>query len=139
MIPHYTPENWFWIVGEDESRAWSSASGAYLSEYPAERTTRIGSERDLSEVLQAYDLTGPVAVVPRSVSPYQARMALLNAGRLDDVEALMASPETNPSAKIAWEYATTWERNSAFIAALAPGLGLTEQQVDDLFVAAANL
>ncbi len=26
----YNPSDWFWIVGGDESRAWSSAAGAYV-------------------------------------------------------------------------------------------------------------
>lgn len=78
---------------------------------------------------------GPIV----SVTPYQARVALYNAGLIPAVEALMAHPETDPLAKIAWEYATTIERNSPFIVALAPALGLTEQQIDDLFTTAAAI
>lgn len=76
---------------------------------------------------------GPVM----SVSPYQARVALYNAGLMPAVEALMADPGTDPLAKIAWEYATAIERQSPFIAALAPALSLSDEQVDALFAAAA--
>lgn len=155
----HNPRNWFWLVGGDESRFWSSAVGAYVTELPAgwyaspqaasdvlgpdwlnEVTgipTRIAGEEELAGVLASYGLPGPVAIVPASVTPYQARIALLNVNLLAPVEALMADPETDQAAKIAWEYATTIERHSAFIAALEPALGLTEEQVDALFIAAA--
>lgn len=74
-----------------------------------------------------------------SVSPYQARVALYNAGLMPAVEALMVDPSTDPLATIAWEYATAIERQSPHIAALASALGLTEQQIDDLFTAAAAI
>ena len=81
----------------------------------------------------------PTDPVPSEVTPYQARIALLQAGYLDTVEALMANPETPTAARIAWEYATVIQRHSSFINALAPALGLTEAQVDDLFRAAAQV
>jgi hypothetical protein len=77
--------------------------------------------------------------VPASVTPYQARIALLNVELLATVDALMADPETDQAARIAWEYATSIERQSPFIEALAPALGLTEQQIDDLFITAAAI
>ncbi|AHB49322.1 hypothetical protein W911_14280 [Hyphomicrobium nitrativorans NL23] len=87
--------------------------------------------------ISAIDANAPI--VPQSVTPYQARMALHYAGHLPAVEALVSNPETDAAARIAWEYATVFERHSPFIAALAPGLGLTEQQVDDLFIVAGSL
>lgn len=89
--------------------------------------------------IQIAEFVQPPPLVPTSVTPYQARMALLNAGLLDQVTTLMSDPATPKGAVIAWEYATSWERNSAFIATLAPILNLTDAQVDALFVAAAAL
>jgi hypothetical protein len=80
--------------------------------------------------------SAPPPPVPQQVTPYQARVALLGAGLLDTVNALMAHEDTPAPAKIAWEYATYIERTSPFIQALAPALGLTEQQIDELFIAA---
>jgi hypothetical protein len=57
----FTPHAWFWVVGGDESRAWSSAAGAYVTEWDAERMTRIASEQELSDVLRVYGLRGPAA------------------------------------------------------------------------------
>lgn len=81
----------------------------------------------------------PPAEIPMMVSPYQARVALLNAGHLPAVDAIMADPSTEQAAKIAWEYATVFERHSPFIASLAPAIGLTDAQIDDLFVAASQV
>ena len=40
---------------------------------------------------------------------------------------------------IEWEYATVVERTSPWVEALRPALGMTEQELDNLFVSAANL
>ena len=55
----YQPENWFWIVAGDTSRAWSSAAGAYVSEYPDDQITRIDSEASLNDVLRPHGLVLP--------------------------------------------------------------------------------
>lgn len=84
----------------------------------------------------------PVAPVPQSVTMRQARLALLGAGLLDDVAAAIAAipdPVQRKAAEIEWEYAQTVDRNSPLIQQLAPALGMTEAQMDELFVAAARL
>lgn len=50
----FDPRDWFWVVNGDESRAWSSAAGGYVAEYPRGRVTRIASEAELQEVLAQY-------------------------------------------------------------------------------------
>jgi hypothetical protein len=74
-------------------------------------------------------------LIPTSVTMRQARLALLGAGLLEQVNAAI----TDPAAQIEWEYATTVERNSPLVQNLSIGLGLTEQQLDDLFTTAATL
>lgn len=96
-------------------------------------------EEAAADAMLAAYLAAEAAYVPPTVSPYQARIALLNAGLLASVEAMMADPATPQSAKIAWEYATQWNRNSDFIASLGPALGLTSSQIDDLFRAAIQI
>jgi hypothetical protein len=74
--------NWFWIVGGDESRFWSSAAGAYVETLPeGAGVTRIASEAELDEVLAVYGRLGPTArrKLPKSV--VQAR--LIAAGKMD--------------------------------------------------------
>lgn len=76
-------------------------------------------------------------VVPASISPAQARLALLGAGLLDEVEAAVAAGDR--VTQIAWQNATTIERNSPTVAALAGALGLTDVQLDDMFTTAAGI
>lgn len=78
---------------------------------------------------------------PAAVSMRQARLALLSAGLLAAVDAAIASmpsPERE-AAQIEWEYAAEVRRDSPLIAALAPALDLTGDQIDALFVAAVAL
>lgn len=59
----YDPRNWFWVVADDTSRAWSSVASAYVENFDAERVTRIGSEAELNDVLRPYGLTLPAPTV----------------------------------------------------------------------------
>lgn len=77
--------------------------------------------------------------IPQVVSRFQARAALHLAGLLDDVEAMMALPETPALAKLAWADAQEFKRNSPSLLSIAGALGLTEQQLDDLFTTAAGI
>ena len=75
------------------------------------------------------------------VTMRQARLALLGAGKLSMVDAAIASmPEPQKSAAhIEWEYSNEVQRHNSFVSALGPALGLTEEQIDALFVAASKL
>jgi hypothetical protein len=77
--------------------------------------------------------------VPQSVTSFQARAALHVGGWLERVEALMADPNIDPVARIAWEYAQELQRQSPTVAAFADALGLTDWQVDELFIQAAQI
>jgi hypothetical protein len=83
----------------------------------------------------------PPPPVPESVTPRQARLALHAIGKLSDVENALESlsePEKT-AAKIEWEYATAIERYSPLVLALTPALGLSEDDMDQLFIQAATL
>ena len=83
----------------------------------------------------------PAPVVPVSISMRQARLALLQAGLLSAVEAAindLTEPDKS-AARIEWEYATEMRRDHALIAALAVEMQLSDQQIDELFIAAAGL
>lgn len=80
-----------------------------------------------------------VQVIPQKVTAFQAKAALLHADYLDNVEALMASPETPRIVKLAWADALHFERNSPTVAAMAAALGLTDAEIDALFSFAAEV
>lgn len=78
--------------------------------------------------------------VPRpitQVTPVQGRIALLNAGLLDQAQAAVNS--AGGSVAIWWDYATTWERSHPLLTTLGAGLGLTPDQIDQLFLAASQI
>lgn len=81
----------------------------------------------------------PPEPVPQSVTRFQARAALHLAGLLPQVEALMSDPATDPPARIAWQDAQEFRRQSPTVLAMAQALGLSEQQLDQLFTTAASL
>lgn len=81
------------------------------------------------------------APVPASCLRRQGRLALLQAGKLGDVEAAIAAitdPVQRMAAQIEYE-ADTWERGNAFLQAMWAGLGGTEPELDDLFRLAVTL
>lgn len=81
-------------------------------------------------------------VVPAAVTMRQARLALLGAGLLDDVDAAIASiPDetTRRAAQIEWEFSNEVQRNNSFTALLGAGLGMSSAQIDALFIQAAAL
>lgn len=75
-------------------------------------------------------------VVPQVVTRFQARAALHLAGLLPQVEALMTDPGTDALARLAWTDAQEFRRQSPTVLAMAGALGLTEQQLDNLFTTA---
>jgi len=83
----------------------------------------------------------PPAPIPQSVSMRQARQAMLYAGILSQVDALIAAMpgEEGESARIDWNHARDVKRDWPLIGALGPQLGLTEQQIDDLFIYAGSI
>lgn len=54
------PQDWFFVVGDDATRAWSTAASAYVDIWPDDAVTRISGEDDLAAVLRPYGLRGPV-------------------------------------------------------------------------------
>lgn len=96
--------------------------------------------------LNTADLTAPalrmsdipvIQGVPQSVTMRQARLALLAAGLLDTVETAVAG--AGPAAAIEWEYAKEVQRTAGLVPAMATALGMTDAQIDALFVTASTL
>jgi hypothetical protein len=79
----------------------------------------------------------PQPPIPQVVSRFQARAALYGAGLLDDVETAIAVAD--PLVQMAWADAQEFQRNSPTILALAGVLGLSESDVDELFITASGI
>ena len=75
--------------------------------------------------------------VPQIVSPRQARLALVQNGLLDQVNATInASDKTT---QVWWEFASVIERQNPILIQVATNIGLQSYQIDALFVLAATL
>lgn len=75
------------------------------------------------------------------VTPRQARLALLQAGHLASIDTAIAglSELLKDQVTIEWEYAVQIERMSPWVVAMTESLGMTPEQVDQLFEAAAQI
>ena len=104
-----------WIASETAGIGWDVVNGEPVAPVPP----------------------APVVTVPDRVSRFQARAALMQAGLLDQAGAAVA--QAGPLAQLAWNDAVEFRRNSPTINALAPALGLTAEQIDALFIAAAQI
>ena len=80
------------------------------------------------EALEAWRATA-------EVSRFQALAALHLAGKLDDATA--AAEAEGGLVLLAWQNAQVFKRTSPMMNALAPALGLDDEALDDLFIAAA--
>lgn len=79
-----------------------------------------------------------IQYIPQQVTMRQARLALLDAGLLNLVTSaidLLEEPQKT-KVQIEWEYSAIVERNSPLVQQMSLSLGLTEQQLDALFIQA---
>ena len=74
--------------------------------------------------------------VPKSITPLQTKLQLLKLGLLDEVEVLVTGDRT---AQLYWEYASVVERDNAVLLLMANSIGLTSEQVDEMFIEASKL
>jgi len=81
----------------------------------------------------------PPPPIPASVTRFQALAVLAAGGYLPTIKTYIATLGEDDITRLAWENATDWERTSPTLNALAAMLGLTDTEVDDLFVAAAQV
>lgn len=108
-----------------------------------ERRSELLAGQAQGKVIAPGDGGGPVLQdppppnPPRAVTMRQARLALLAAGLLDDVNDAIQSAGTEE--QIEWEYAQTVERDSALVQAMSGALSLSDERLNELFEQAAAL
>lgn len=83
----------------------------------------------------------PATSVPELVSMMQVRLAMLNAGLLDQAQAAVdgMTSEAGKAAQIQWQYALEVRREWPLVASLQKALKLSDKALDSLFVAAAAI
>ena len=83
-----------------------------------------------------------VSVVPQSVSRAQGKLALIGAGLWPAVIAFVegiADPAQKAYAEVALNDTQEWRRDSPFLASAVAALGLSDEQLDALFITAGGL
>lgn len=95
------------------------------------------------EIVEAATITwpdppAPPVVVPESVSPRQIREALMDAGLFDAVDGAVA---VSGDRKLQnwWEFATEFQRTNPHVLAMAQALGVTDAQLDGIWILAGSL
>ena len=140
-VPFYPPDSWHLVQPEAEPEF--DPMTQRLARTPA----TLGDE-GWTHGWQVHELTAEEAraakkaLVPASVTRKQARQALLLAGLLDDLEPLIAAipdPLARRMAQLDWEDATHFDRDHGLVLTMAAGLGLNDDQTDDLFIHAGTL
>lgn len=80
--------------------------------------------------------TEPVKSVPDSVFNYQARLALEDAGFLTQVETIINGLTSDY--KTRFTHTDVWHRRSPHVLFIQQQMGWTDEQLDDLFIAASK-
>ncbi|WP_374632833.1 hypothetical protein [Ferrovibrio sp.] len=90
----------------------------------------------VDSVNQTANYVEPSPMVPLSVTPLQARKALRAANLMSAVKSYIELQ--SEAVQEEWEFASEVRRDNATLLAAAAALDLTENQLDSLFVAAAE-
>ena len=85
---------------------------------------------------QTWELVAIPKEVPQEITPLQSKLQLLEIGLLDEVEALVTADRR---VQLYWEYASVIERDNEILLMMATSLGMTEEQLDDLFIKGSKL
>lgn len=90
-----------------------------------------------SELRAQWAASESAVIVPEVVTQRQARLALFNAGVLGAVN--QAVTQADELTQITWEYAQEVRRGDPYVSMLGQAIGLTDEQIDELFIVAATL
>jgi hypothetical protein len=90
----------------------------------------------IMQVIAPYTAPAVAVVIPSQITMRQTRLYLLSIDLLDTVENIVSQ---NKAWQIEWEYASEVQRTNQLIIAMQEELQLTNQQVDEMFIAASKL
>lgn len=107
---------------------------------------KMQMERDMTpeeEVQHWIDVAlSQIPKVPEKVNRRQARQALFLAGKLEEIEAALAAipdPIMRGMAIIEWEDSLEFERSRPLVVSIGTAIGMTEEDINQLFIQAGKL
>lgn len=136
------PERWvrqkFLYVAENGDLL----SRYFDEEYDDEDVIEVMNKEENGEIVHLVKLKAQYTIeindyvnVPRSLSPAQFRLGLLDCNLLDSAESFIENTD-NRKLKIYFDKATSFDRDNEMIISLAKNeMGLTDKQIDDVFIA----
>ena len=83
-----------------------------------------------------YPIVVPTIEVPQSITDLQAWQVLAQIGKLEEVKAMAIA---DVLFGIWFDRALIWERNNEYVVSAGASLGLTESEIDELFILGATL
>ena len=131
------PRGWIAVATADELAEVGVVEIVEIDIPEGQRVTASRIEEVDGGPTRVYDLE-PIILPPATrVTPRQLKLVLHTAGLLDGIEQFVATKDK--AVQISWEYATEFLRSDPLINQMAPLVGLTAEQVDDLFTQAAAI
>jgi hypothetical protein len=116
----------------------SNAALSYQSQYKT-----ATADEGITAAREAYNASLPNAEpppprIPRAVTRFQAKAALMAAGMLDKIDAAAATSD-DPIFRLAWSEAGMFDRDSPMVKTIAAAFGMSEQELDQLFLEASKI
>lgn len=117
----------------------------YCDEHGATVEPPTGGARVVREVVPDFTIPPqpekpkPFVEVPKTITRLQAMIALSQSGLLEKIQGMMTELPASNIQRLAWENALQFERDSAMVNGMAAAIGITQYQLDDLFIAAAAI
>jgi hypothetical protein len=135
--PFGIPNVWPWQMASIEE--------AQADEYGSNGWTVLSSEgyeAYLAAHQAEFDAWHGISQVPRIITARQIRLAMVGGGiSLDQISAMLENLDEpmRSIATISWEYASEFYRDDPLLVAMAPMLGLSDEQIDQLFNEGAKI
>lgn len=79
--------------------------------------------------------------IPFSITMRQFRLVLLNNGLLNTINNILNNMSGNDGeyVRIEWEYANEVNRNSPWVSSISQSIGISEQEIDQIFLVGSKL
>lgn len=126
-------------LGDGKFEAYDETSELFLALNALDNLRRPIFLAETDPLVVAYLAAQADALKPKEVTMRQARLALLEAGKLAAVTAAIAGMPgvAGDAARIEWEYSSVLKRSQPLVGAMSAVLGLSAAQVDALFLSAS--